>query len=1075
MPSFPANGGQLQQPLPMKNQKTHIMHRRSGERHQRLLASFASIAFTAIAQGQSPPATFSRTYTHASGSITVNYSLHSVRGSNYEVYVHSGGTTYSTYTPTRPARTYLGTVTGYPGAVAAGQLLSNGDVRTAIFFEDGTTWRGIGTSMSIPSPAWWTPNYPTAIPGAGGAGSTVYGAQLGLDLTYTYYNKAGQNLDETLERAEWAVMDANAIYLRDAAIVHKIGRVVIRTNSGDDRSTSLDLARDEWNNVMPLSLPAATYDLTGSVVVTGSGGLAYVGAIGTSNRYSWNSISSSSTDGNFAVVWRHEAGHNWGSGHDAGGKPEGGTIMSGNGLSRFSSGELASIISHRNTKTGILDNLGSYSLPLPPRANADRGKAHFTLSPLTLDVLANDSDSNGQSLVIQSFQSTSQRGGSITRSVGTGPGGRDQLIYTPPTTTQLDWFNYRIQDSAGYQSVGWVMIQPADQAPDPDTVADVVSDATGLWSTATNWSDDLAPASGKHYAVSTGNTIDSSPNSGTSATFAGDSIAVESGGTLRLAHTSSGGTTTQSLDLNGVILRNGSGLQSYNTAAGNVWRNLNSPVVIAPGTATIRIQSDSGSAYSNGLRLNSGIFGTGNVNLTGSLQGQTGERRFLYMALPNVAYSGNWNVAGDNTTDNARRLFLVTEAANSLGTGFVTLNTRAQLRNSAIGGLDSLWGVTLTTATSTLQLSQPWNGPGAKLDVQAGTVDLGSGANTLGSLTIAGNAILPGVWDAASLNALGYGPTFSGTGTITLVTISSIASGDWNSTAIWNDGLAPGTGRNHRVAASTTVNSESAAVANGGTVTFPGDWITVANGGTLRLRHTSAGGNNTHTVNLKELLLENGAALQSYNTAQGNVTRNLSNPITFGDSGSVTIRIQSDNGSAYTNALRLNGDIDGGSDINLTGSLQGQTGERRLLYVNAANTGFNGDWTVAGDGTTDNARRLYLVSEEPDALGSGTVTLNTRAQLRNSVANGLDSVSGVTLTTSTSTLQLSSPWVNSVAVLTLTAGTLDLGSGTSTIGTMTVAGNTVPPGTYNAAGLGALGFGGTFSGTGSLVVTGDLP
>ncbi|MGC4017049.1 MAG: hypothetical protein QM755_21430 [Luteolibacter sp.] len=46
---------------------------------------------------------------------------------------------------------------------------------------------------------------------------------------------------------------------------------------------------------------------------------------------------------------------------------------------------------------------------------------------------------------------------------------------------------------------------------------------------------------------------------------------------------------------------------------------------------------------------------------------------------------------------------------------------------------------------------------------------------------------------------------------------------------------------------------------------------------------------------------------------------------------------------------------------------------------------------------------------------------------------------------------------------------------TSTIGTMTIGGNNVPAGTYTATSLGALGFGGTFSGTGSLVITGDLP
>ncbi|MGC4017050.1 MAG: hypothetical protein QM755_21435 [Luteolibacter sp.] len=224
-----------------------------------------------------------------------------------------------------------------------------------------------------------------------------------------------------------------------------------------------------------------------------------------------------------------------------------------------------------------------------------------------------------------------------------------------------------------------------------------------------------------------------------------------------------------------------------------------------------------------------------------------------------------------------------------------------------------------------------------------------------------------------------------------------------------------------------TVDSVSASVSSGGTVTFPGDWITVANGGILRLRHTSAGGNNTHTVDLKELLLENGATFQSYNTSLGNVSRNMSNPVSLGTGGSVTIRLQSDNGSAYSNTLRINGALTGSSDINLTAALQGQSGERRLLYVASASNTYSGNWTVAGDGTTDNARRAYLVSEAAGALGSGTVTLNTRAQLRSGATGALDSLYGVALTTSTSTLQLTNAWNQGRAVLSMTAGTVDLG------------------------------------------------
>jgi len=1045
------------------------------------LLALAALTVTAHAQDpNNPPASFTRTYTYTGGSTTVTFNKQSVRGPNYEVYLQTGATTFTSYTPGRPVRTYIGSVSGFPGAVAAGQLLADGSVRTSILFEDGTVWRGTGTSMSIPSAASWTPKYPSNVVGSGGAGSSVYATDVGFDLAYTYYNKAGLSADETLERAEFAVMETDAINLRDFANLYRMGRIVIRTNSAYDPCTSLANTKDQWNNVLPLYLPAATYDLAASVVVTGSGGLTYSPAIANSSAFNWDSMSGTITDGNFTTVWRHESGHSWGAGDNQDGITEGATIMSGNGLSRFASAELAKMISYRTTRTGSLDNLGSYSFPLPPRANADRGKVHFTLSDLTLDVLANDSDTNGQSLTIASFSSTSHGGASITRSTGTGPGGRDQLVYHPSSSiTSLDWFSYRIQDSAGYQSVGWVMIQPPTQAPDPDIAADVTSVSSGAWSTTSVWSNAAVPSAGNNYGISSSNTVDSAPNnvsSGGTVDFAGDTLAVNSGGMLRLSHNSAGGSTTYTSSFDGgLILRDNSTLQSYNSNVGNVTRNLTGPLVIGSGTTTIRIQSDSGSSYTNALRISDGIFGTGNVNLTGTLQGQTGERRFLYMGMNNVAYSGNWNVTADGTTDNTRRLFLVAEAANSLGTGTVTLNTRAQLRNSAANGLDSLYGITLTTATSTLQLTNAWTDPAATLDMQAGTLDLGSGASTVGTLKIAGNTITPGTYTATNLGAFGYGGTFTGSGTITIVTIPSVASGDWTTTSVWADATAPGTGKNYRVANANTVDSVSASVASGGTVTFPGDWVTVANGGILRLRHTSAGGNNTHTVNLKELLLENGATFQSYNTAAGNVMRNMSNPVSLGTGGSVTIRLQSDSGSAYSNTLRFNGTLSGGSDINLTATLQGQTGERRLLYVATANNSYTGNWNVTADGTTDNARRLYLVSEASGALGSGTVTLNTRAQLRSGATGALDSLYGVTLTTSTSTLQLTNAWNQGRAVLTMTAGTLDLGSVTSTIGTMTIGGNNVPAGTYTASSLGALGYGGTFSGTGSLVITGDMP
>lgn len=437
-----------------------------------------------LGSAQAPPSTMTTTYTHSSGSITVNYALHSLRGPNFDVYVQNPGGGYTAHTPSRPARTYLGTVDGYPGAIAAAQLRDDGSLRTTIIFEDGTRWKGNTLSMTIPSAASFTPDYPTTVAPSGGAGSSVYAADVAFDLTPSYYTITGSNVDDALEIVEYCLMEVDATYLRDAAILQRLGRVVVRTSTADDPYAGSDSngvllpgMRDEWNSVLSTTLPPTSYDLAAVIHQGAGGGLAYVGAIGGSNRYSANGTYSS---GDFTSPWRHEAGHNWSSGHYEGGQPEGPTIMSGNSLARFSSCELAKIIGHRNAKAGILDNLGAYPFPLPPRANGGRAQLNPSHSAVTFDVLANDSDSNGEALTILSFDSSSNKGGAITRSVGTGPGGRDQLIYTPastflPTSASTDWFTYRIQDASGQQATGYVAVKAAAQPSAPWTGSDIGS------------------------------------------------------------------------------------------------------------------------------------------------------------------------------------------------------------------------------------------------------------------------------------------------------------------------------------------------------------------------------------------------------------------------------------------------------------------------------------------------------------------------------------------------------------------------------------------------------------------------
>ncbi|MEQ8318083.1 MAG: S8 family serine peptidase [Phycisphaerales bacterium] len=70
-----------------------------------------------------------------------------------------------------------------------------------------------------------------------------------------------------------------------------------------------------------------------------------------------------------------------------------------------------------------------------------------------LDVTANDFDPMGLPLSIESFDATGSLGGTITLSVGTGPEGRDELVYTAPSGSfGEDAFDYVVTN--GDQTAG---------------------------------------------------------------------------------------------------------------------------------------------------------------------------------------------------------------------------------------------------------------------------------------------------------------------------------------------------------------------------------------------------------------------------------------------------------------------------------------------------------------------------------------------------------------------------------------------------------------------------------------------
>ncbi|WP_419194494.1 dockerin type I domain-containing protein [Novipirellula herctigrandis] len=296
-----------------------------------------------------------------------------------------------------------------------------------------------------------------------------------------------QKVASAMAEAQKIPGNLDARYLRSAGIKYRLGTVIIRTGSdpfsvsnGND-SSGLSAFRNYWNN-NPQEV-GNTHDLAVYHVRSSPSGLAYVNSVGTSNRYALTASNgpSSWADGTLA----HEFGHSWNLRHtsdsgffyeskprdnsgtdEAGGSEVFVSIMHGGGdhnIGRLASAEADEVYKIRNQKR-------SYGTPYTPGAVAPFGHndtAVVSSSARILDVIANDYDVNNDVLDVQLLDTVSQKGGTISLSVGTGPGGRNEILYTAPAgVTGEDFFHYTVFDTSGKTDFGAVNIT----IPDPVTV-----------------------------------------------------------------------------------------------------------------------------------------------------------------------------------------------------------------------------------------------------------------------------------------------------------------------------------------------------------------------------------------------------------------------------------------------------------------------------------------------------------------------------------------------------------------------------------------------------------------------------
>src|SRR3970040_2163975 len=125
----------------------------------------------------------------------------------------------------------------------------------------------------------------------------------------------------------------------------------------------------------------------------------------------------------------------------------------------------------RRASTGL--DLGASDLlilspDIPPEAVDDQAETNED-TPVTIEVLANDSDAETIIVFLESCSNPSQQGGSVARDDrGTSFRNDDRLIYTPPLNfSGTDTFSYTIEDSFFEQDTATVTVtvHPVNDAP----------------------------------------------------------------------------------------------------------------------------------------------------------------------------------------------------------------------------------------------------------------------------------------------------------------------------------------------------------------------------------------------------------------------------------------------------------------------------------------------------------------------------------------------------------------------------------------------------------------------------------
>ena len=423
--------------------------------------------------------------------LTLHLDKHTNRGPNFEVLLHRADGSFEPYNP-GPVNTYFGTVMEDPSVMVGAVLTDAGMVAQLVTTQNeeyriapalqganvvarhnhqpqySITKQGNDYDESLHMPSLEVNSseekrtasrheHQHQLRAAGN--ETVKQAEIGFDIAYSAYkNRYGSNTADVNNNInEFVNSTMNTIWIRDVMVEHVIGKVVIRTSANScpyEKAGNLKVTNatlNQFRNLWNSGQHGNSHDLASLHVGGGGGGLAWVGTVNESYKYSLS-------DGGNKHAWRgynrHEVGHTWGLNHSHGRReinPNGqqyGIMWSGP-HDRATTDEAITMIAERNS-SGLRDIGPFRNRQIPPygkRDGATIGQGQRAL----VNVLANDYDANRNPLSLASYDARSVKGAHIKR-IG------ENLEYLANAGAGEDRFYYRVGDGTGRTNWGVVYV-----------------------------------------------------------------------------------------------------------------------------------------------------------------------------------------------------------------------------------------------------------------------------------------------------------------------------------------------------------------------------------------------------------------------------------------------------------------------------------------------------------------------------------------------------------------------------------------------------------------------------------------